>query len=42
VERLDIGQAPELVAVAPVEEAHHGMKIRSARVLVANGGGEES
>ncbi len=41
VERFDLVQAAELVAVAPVEEAQHGMVIRGPGVLVADGGGEE-
>ena len=41
MERLDLVQAAELVAVAPVEEARHGAVIGRAGVPVADGGGEE-
>jgi hypothetical protein len=41
VERLDVGELAEFVAIAPVEEPHDGMVIGRPRVLVADGGGEE-
>ena len=41
VQRLDIGNLADLVMVAPGEEPDAGAMIRHARVLVADGGGEE-
>ena len=41
MQRLDIGDLADLVMVAPGEEPSAGTIIRHARVLVADGGGEE-
>ena len=41
VQRLDVGELADLVLVAPGEEPHDGPVIGHARVLVADGGGEE-
>ena len=41
VQRLDIGEAAELVVLAPGEEAADRMQIGRTGVLVADSGGEE-
>ena len=41
VQRLDIGEAAELVVLAPGEEAAGRMQIGRTGVLVADSGGEE-
>jgi hypothetical protein len=41
VQRLDVGDAAELVLVAPGEEPADGPVIGHAGILVADGGGEK-
>jgi predicted glycosyltransferase len=40
VQRLDIGQLADMVTVAPAEKQFRRPVIRHARILVADGGGE--